>query len=336
MVSYVLRRILLMIPTMIGITLLLFVVMRLAPGDPATLAVGTVGMGAEGAAMQAESNMEDAITKFRKKYKLDEPLLVQYGYWIGSVARLDFGNEFFRPNVKVRDELWRRMQVTVPLSLVSVILSYLIALPIGILTAVKRGSVADKTATLSVFLLYSLPNFWAGLMLILIFGKTGLGWLPVLGLHDKDAASFTTFRYVMDVVHHAILPVAVLTYGGLAYLSRQMRGGMLEVIRQDYIRTARAKGLSERVVVYKHALRNSLIPVVTLFAGILPILIGGSVIVETIFTIPGMGLYAFEGLVQRDYNVVMGTVTASAFMTLVGFLISDVTYALVDPRIAYD
>jgi peptide/nickel transport system permease protein len=335
-VSYVVRRILLMIPTMIGITLLLFVVMRLAPGDPATLAAGAVGLGAEGSAMQTDSNVEDAITKFRKKYKLDEPLLVQYGYWIGSVARLDFGYEFFRPNVAVRDELWNRMKVTVPLSLVSVILSYLIALPIGILTAVKRGSLADKSATLTVFLLYSLPNFWAGLMLILVFGRTGLGWLPVLGLHDKDAASFTTMQYVWDVIVHSILPVAVLTYGGLAYLSRQMRGGMLEVIRQDYIRTARAKGLSERVVVLKHALRNSLIPVVTLFAGILPILIGGSVIVETIFTIPGMGLYAFEGLVQRDYNVVMATVTASAFMTLVGFLISDVTYAIVDPRIAYD
>jgi peptide/nickel transport system permease protein len=173
-------------------------------------------------------------------------------------------------------------------------------------------------------------------MLILVFGATGLDWLPVLGLHDKDAATFTRWEYIQDVILHAILPIAVLTYGGLAYLSRQMRGGMLEVVRQDYIRTARAKGLSERVVVFKHALRNSLIPVVTLFAGILPILIGGSVIVETIFTIPGMGLYAFEGLVQRDYNVVMATATASALMTLVGFLISDVTYALVDPRIAYD
>jgi len=171
---------------------------------------------------------------------------------------------------------------------------------------------------------------------ILAFGATGLDILPVLGLHDKDAASFTTAQYVWDTIVHSILPVAILTYGGLAYLSRQMRVGMLEVIRQDYIRTARAKGLSERVVVLKHALRNSLIPVVTLLASILPILIGGSVIVETIFTIPGMGLYAFDGLVQRDYNVVMATATAAAFMTLIGFLLSDVAYALVDPRIAYD
>jgi peptide/nickel transport system permease protein len=335
MLAYTLRRILLMLPTMLGITLLLFVVMRLAPGDPAALAAGTIGTGTAGST-QAASNIEDAITKFRKTYRLDEPMLVQYGHWIASVARFDFGQEFFRPSVAVRDELWKRLQVTVPLSFVSIFLSYLIALPLGILSVVKRGSAIDKVASLWVFILYSLPNFWAGLMLILLFGATGFDWFPVLGLHDKDAASFSRWEYVKDTLWHAVLPIAVLTYGGLAYLSRQMRGGLLEVVRQDYIRTARAKGLSERVVVLKHALRNSLIPVVTLFAGILPTLIGGSVIVETIFTIPGMGLYAYEGLVQRDYNVVMATATVSAFMTLVGFLVSDLTYALVDPRIAYD
>ncbi len=236
----------------------------------------------------------------------------------------------------VRDELWERMKVTVPLSLVSVILSYLIAIPLGIFSAVKRGTLLDTVLTVGTFLLFSLPTFWAGLMLIILFGATGFDVLPVLGLHDKDAANFARWEYAKDLVLHAILPVACLTYGSFAYLSRQMRVGMLDVIRQDFIRTARAKGLAEKVVVLKHALRNSLIPVVTLFASILPALIGGSVIVETIFTIPGMGLYAFEGLVQRDYNVVMATVTASAVMTLVGFLVSDITYALVDPRIAYD
>ena len=335
MASYIFRRVLLMFPTMIGITLLLFAIMRLAPGDPAALAAGAVGDAGSGS-LQTSSNVEDAVTKFRKRYKLDEPILVQYGFWLKSVAQLDFGNEFFRPNVAVRDELWERMKVTIPLSLVSVILSYLIAVPLGIFSAVKRGTFLDNVMTVFTFLLFSLPTFWAGLMLIILFGATGLDILPVLGLHDKDAASFTGWQNTKDLILHAILPVACLTYGSFAYLSRQMRVGMLDVIRQDFIRTARAKGLSEKVVVLKHALRNSLIPVVTLFASILPALIGGSVIVETIFTIPGMGLYAFEGLVQRDYNVVMATVTASALMTLVGFLVSDITYALVDPRIAYD
>ena len=194
----------------------------------------------------------------------------------------------------------------------------------------------DGGLTVLLFVLYSIPTFWAGLMLILVFGRTGLDWLPVLGLHDKDAASFGPVKYAWDVVLHSILPIATLTYGSLAYLSRQMRAGMLEVIRQDYIRTARAKGLSERVVVYKHALRNSMIPVLTLLASILPILIGGSVIVEAVFDIPGMGKYAFEGLLRRDFYIVMATTIFVGIMTQLGILLSDITYSLVDPRIRHD
>ncbi|MFT5081371.1 MAG: peptide/nickel transport system permease protein, partial [Planctomycetota bacterium] len=162
---------------------------------------------------------------------------------------------------------------------------------------------------------------------------TGLDWLPVLGLHDKDAASMGRAEWTWDLVKHSILPVATLTYGSFAYLSRQMRAGMLDVIRQDYIRTARAKGMSERVVIYKHALRNSMIPVITLLASILPILIGGSVIVEKVFNIPGMGMYAFEGLLRRDFNIIMATTLFVGVMTQFGILMSDITYSLVDPRI---
>jgi peptide/nickel transport system permease protein len=329
--SYVLRRLLWRVPTLFGITLLLFVVMRLAPGDPATIRFGQVG-----GAMSQGTDFESAIAKFRQKYHLDEPVWTQYGYWVSDLVRLDFGQEFERPHVAVRDELWERLKVTVPLSVISVLLSYLIALPLGILSAVKQRSLGDRATTLVLFLLYSLPTFWAGLLLILIFGQTGLGWLPVLGLHDKDAALLTGWAWWKDLLLHCVLPVATLTYGGLAYLSRQMRVGMLEVVRQDYIRTARAKGLSEKVVVMRHALRNSLIPVVTVFATILPVLIGGAVLVESIFNIPGMGLYAFEGVLKRDYNVVMATTTMSAVMTLFGFLLSDILYAVVDPRISYD
>jgi peptide/nickel transport system permease protein len=333
--TYIFRRLLWMVPTMFGITVLLFCVMQLAPGDPAAVKFASV-TGSSGAGMQQGGNIEDAITKFRKKHHLDEPLVVQYGYWVWNVARLDFGNEFHRPAVAVRDELWERLKVTVPLSLVSVLLAYLLALPLGVLSAVKQGTWLDRITTGVLFLLYSVPTFWAGLMLILIFGATGLHWLPVIGLHDKDAANLEGWPYVRDVLMHCILPVATLTYGGLAYLSRQMRVGMLETVRQDFIRTARAKGLPEKVVIFRHALRNSLIPVITVFASILPILIGGSVIVETVFSIPGMGLYAFQGVVTRDYNVVMATTTMSALMTLLGFLVSDILYAVVDPRISYD
>jgi peptide/nickel transport system permease protein len=330
---YILRRILWMVPTMFGITILLMLVIQLAPGDPAAIATaGDLDMQGQSSAGDTQS----AYDKFRERFHLDEPIYVQYWEWVKNVAVLDFGSEFFQPNVRVSDELWRRLKITVPLSLIATLLSYLIALPLGIFSAVKRGSFWDKLITLGLFLLYSLPTFWAGLMLILAFGATGLEWFPVIGLHDKDAADMTTWQYVLDTIWHGVLPVATLTYGGVAYLSRQMRVGMLETIQQDYIRTARAKGLDRRKIIFKHALRNSMIPVITVFASILPILIGGSVLVETIFNIPGMGLYAFEGLVVRDYNIIMATVTFSAFMTLIGFLLSDILYAMVDPRIAYD
>ena len=253
----------------------------------------------------------------------------------GGLFLFELGDEW-QAKTPVADELLRRLKVTVPLSLASILLSYLIALPLGILSVQKRGTKTDGAMTIGLFVLYSIPTFWAGLMLILVFGKTGIDWLPVLGLHDKDADSFSTPQYVWDVLLHSILPVLTLTYASLAYLSRQMRAGMLDVIQQDYIRTARAKGLSERVVVYKHALRNSMIPVLTLLASILPILIGGSIIVEKVFDIPGMGKYAFDGLLRRDFNIVMATTVFVGVMTQLGILLSDITYALVDPRIRYD
>ena len=253
----------------------------------------------------------------------------------GGLLALDLGREM-QTKEDIVGEIWKRLKVTVPLSLISITLAYLIALPLGIFSVRRQGTVLDGAVTVVLFILYSIPTFWAALMLILAFGATGLDWLPVLGLHDKDAAELGFFAYAWDYILHIILPVTALTYGSFAYLSRQMRAGMLEVIRQDYIRTARAKGLSERVVIYKHALRNSMIPVLTLLASILPILIGGSVIIEKIFSIPGMGMYAFDGLLNRDFNVVMATTIFVGIMTQFGILLSDITYSLVDPRIRHD
>jgi len=252
----------------------------------------------------------------------------------GGLLTLDLGLEM-QTKTSVAEELGRRLKVTVPLALISTLLSYLIALPLGIFSVRRQGTPVDSAVTVVIFVLYSIPLFWAGLMMIIAFGATGLDWLPVLGLHDKDADTFGPWEYAWDMFLHVILPIATLTYGGLAYLSRQMRAGMLEVIRQDYIRTARAKGLSENVVIYKHALRNSMIPVITLLASILPILIGGSIIVERVFDIPGMGSYAFEGLLRRDFYIVMATTIFVGVMTQVGILLSDITYSIVDPRIRH-
>jgi len=253
----------------------------------------------------------------------------------GGLLCFDLGDEM-QAKTPVAPELVKRLKVTVPISLIAVFLSYLIALPLGIFSVQKHGTRIDGALTIVLFILYSIPTFWAGLMLILFFGKTGIDLLPVLGLHDKDADSLGRWAYLWDLAKHLVLPLTAYTYGSLAYLSRQMRAGMLDVIRQDYIRTARAKGLSERVVIYKHALRNSMIPVLTLLASILPILIGGSIIIEKVFDIPGMGKYAFQGLLRRDFNIVMATTIFVGIMTQLGILLSDITYSLVDPRIRHE
>ena len=352
MLPYVLRRLLLMIPTLIGITFVTFLVLQLAPGDPAEIQA----RGEASADATSAANLEAAIARFRREVLLDQPIWKQYLHYVGpfdlgarghrwfggsgekpwgGLVLGDFKRELLRPEVEIRDELARRLAVTVPLALVAVLLSYAIALPLGILSVVKRGTAFDALSVVLVFLLYALPTFWVALMLQLAFGRTGLGWLPILGLRDPDAADFSRWASLVDLAKHALLPIACLTYGGVAYLSRQMRAGMIEAISQDYVRTARAKGLSEKTVVLKHALRNSLIPVVTLFATVLPALIGGSVIVETIFDVPGMGRYAFEGLLQRDYFVVMATTTISAVLTCLGILASDLAYAWIDPRIRF-
>ena len=255
--------------------------------------------------------------------------------WNGLLV-LDLGDEFLRPGVSVAGELVERLRVTVPLAALSVLLSYLLAIPIGVYSAVRQGRPLEVASTLVLFMLYAIPTFWAGLLLQLAFGRAGLDWLPVLGLHDKDADQLSGWGYALDTAKHLVLPVVTYTYASLAYLSRQMRVGVVDAITQDYVRTARAKGLSEKVVVFKHVLRNSLIPVVTLLATILPILIGGSIIVEAVFDIPGMGKYAYDGLVNREYNVIMATTLFSALMTMLGMLLSDVLYAVVDPRIRYE
>ena len=353
MLQYIVRRLLWMVPTLLGITVVVFVVAHSMPGDPATVALGIGGTGE----MQEGVDVEARIAAFRKEHGLDLPLWKQYlnflgpfnlkenGHaWFGGsgvdpwegLLALDLGTELQNKNRSVMAEMGKRLKITVSLSLIAVLLSYLIAIPAGIVAAVRSGTRLDGAMTLVLFVLYSIPTFWGGLMLILIFGKAGLGWLPVLGLQSPDAETMSLGARVWDMGLHAVLPIATLTYGSLAYLSRQMRVGMIDVIHQDFIRTARAKGLSERVVVLKHALRNSLIPVITIFASILPILVGGSIIVETVFDIPGMGLYTYKGLLNRDYNIMMATVTFSAFMTLIGILMSDIAYGLADPRISYD
>jgi peptide/nickel transport system permease protein len=326
--SYLLQRILLLIPTLLGITLISFLIIQLAPGDPAEMRAGA----AEG---MSRAMADQIIQQTRALYGLDRPLHEQYLSWLGRIVTLDFGMsiEDRRP---VWDRLKERIPVSIQLSLLSLFFAYVISIPLGMYSAVRQYSPTDKVVTVALFMLYSLPNFWvATLAIVYLGGGDFLDLFPVVGLTSYGAGNLPWWQALADRAWHLVLPVTCLTYYTLALLSRYMRSSMLEVVRQDYIRTARAKGLSERAVVFGHAARNSLIPIVTLMADLLPALIGGSIVIETIFSIPGMGLLLWEAMQFRDYPVIMAVFTISAFLTLLGILLADLLYTVVDPRIQY-
>jgi len=338
MSSYLLQRLLLMIPTFIGVTLIGFLIMRLAPGDPAELrAAGGLG-GARDAVISKDKQgaLDEALAQWRALYGLDKPLYVQYAVWMKNLATLDFG-ESFKDNQPVWDRIAERVPVTVTLNLWSIFVVYLIAIPLGIYSATHANSVGDYTTTLAAFVLFAVPLVWAATMaIVFICGGDFYYLFPPGGLESLDVTDhWPAWEKFKDRAWHLFLPVVLLSYDGFAGLSRYMRSSMLEVLRQDYVQVARAKGLKERVVVFKHVLRNSLIPQVTILASILPGLIGGSIIIETIFSLPGLGQLGFDAVRARDYPMVMALFTVSAVLTLIGILISDLLLALVDPRIAF-
>lgn len=256
----------------------------------------------------------------------------QFGRWMLRFVRFDFG-ESYKYKRPVKDLLLERVQPTLVLNGTSLALAFLIAVPIGIFSAVRRGTLRDRVTTTTLFLLYSLPSFWAASMFIwLLTSKDGL---PAFFFKSQDHDTLSNWGQLVDIAKHCVLPIIALTYAEVAYTSRQMRTGMLDVIRQDYIRTARAKGLPERTVIWKHAVRNGLIPVLTLLGTTLSAAFTGSVIIETIFSIDGIGKLAFEAIENRDYPLIMAELVIASFLTLAGYLISDITYAVVDPRIEF-
>lgn len=321
MLNYLARRFLMMIPLLIGITLISFVVIHLAPGEPTD--------------MQTQLNPEvstELRNRLRDQYGLDKPLVVQYGEWLGRFVRLDFGNSFSQDRRPVLDKIVERLPITISINLLSIFAILATAIPIGIYSATHRGSLFDRLTTILVFIGFAAPSFWLALLLMDFFGVR-LGLLPIAGLKSLDYDSLSSFGKIMDLGRHLLLPVFISTFGGLAGFSRYMRSNMLEVIRQDYILTARAKGLSEQAVIYRHALRNALLPVITILGLSVPGLIGGSVIFETIFAIPGMGKLFYDGVMMRDYPLIMGILVMGAILTLIGNLLADLCYAFADPRI---
>lgn len=323
MSAYIIKRLLLMAPLLLGITLITFAVIHLAPGEPVDMET----------AMNPKISAETR-ERLRKFYDLDKPLPVQYAKWLGRLARLDFGTSFAPDKRPVIDKIKERIPITLSINVIALILEFGLALPIGILAATHRNTLIDKAVTVFVFVGFAVPTFWLALLLMYTLGvKYSL--LPISGLYSLGSEQWGFWARLGDVARHLVLPVFVGLFGSLAGLSRYMRSTMLEVIGQDYITTARAKGLSERVVIYRHALRNALLPVITLLGFSLPGLIGGSVIFETIFAIPGMGQLFYQGVMSRDYPLVMGILVIGAGLTLIGNLLADVCYAVADPRIRH-
>jgi peptide/nickel transport system permease protein len=329
MKGYLIRRFLHIIPTLLGITLITFLIIQLAPGNPAMLKLQMAGQDQMG----EKAITAEIIEQTKKLYGLDKPLPVQYLLWIKRVATLDFGTSY-KDHRPVWDKILERLPVTIQINLISIFIVYLVAIPFGVFSATHPDSTSDRLLTLLFFFLYSLPSFWVAVLLIMLLGGGEfLDIFPVYGINSIGAENLSFLPWLGDRLWHFVLPVFCLTYGGLAFLSRLTRASVLEVVREDYIRTARAKGLSERVVIFKHAFRNALLPLITLLASLLPSMIGGSVIIESIFSIPGMGLLAFEAVLGRDYPVIMAVATISAILTLIGLLFSDIMYAALDPRI---
>jgi len=308
---------------LLGISLISFAVIHLAPGSPV-----------ESMTTLDPKVSFEAREKLIAQYGLDRPVYVQYLDWVRRIVMLDFGTSY-RDGQRVIVKIAQRIPVTLLINVLSVILILLIAIPIGVTSAVRSNSLYDRSMTVFVFIGFAMPGFWLALMLVSFFGIS-LGWLPVQGIVSLDFDSLSFLGKTLDVSRHLALPVFVSCFGGLAGMSRYIRNNMLEVLHKDYIRTARAKGLDEKTVVYKHALKNAILPVITILGLSVPGLIGGSVIFESIFGIPGMGRLFYESVMGRDYPVIMAILVAGAFLTLIGNLLADISYSLADPRIRYE
>lgn len=352
-----------MIPTLIGITFITFMIMKMAPGDPIQLKLMFAGESLSPDALSALLKSQEPPIKLSKgylsltkaisntihgrddgfaDYEKDETYkaikwagenTVFYLKWVGNIMRLDFGRSQ-KDRRPVIDKIKDSIGITLLINIITIFIIYTVSIPLGVWSALRKGTVMDQVVMVKLFIFYSLPTFWVATMLLAYYASGDyFDLFPLIGYKSDNFEQFGFFAKILDVAWHLVLPVIASTIGGFAFLTRFARSNFLDVIGQDYIRTARAKGLSRNTVLYKHGLRNALIPFVTLMGTLLPGLLGGSVIIEQIFSINGMGMLAFESVLVRDHNVIMAIATIGAFLTLLGLLLSDLMYVVIDPRI---
>jgi len=321
LIKYIARRLIIMLPELWIITIIVFTLMQLSPGtfldqyklDP--------------------SISKETLQSMAKELGLDKPAVVQYFYWFGKLLRLDFGYSFYyrRP---VIDLISERLLGTFVLSLYSFVLSWIIGIILGVVSALKKYTLTDKILTVVAFSGLALPGFFLALLLLYMAARTG--WFPVAGMYSPETVRLDVWNAFLDIFRRLQLPAFTLTFGGFAGLMRYQRGTLLDVLNEDYVEFARAKGMPERVVIYKHALRNAINPLVTMFGGSLAGLLSGAVITETIFSWPGLGRLTYQALLQKDYYVVMASTVISVVLLVLGNLVGDILLAAVDPRIRYE
>jgi len=318
---------------LIGISLISFFIMHLAPGD----------ITSNEASFNPRAS-EESRQKLREIYNLDKPVIVQYGLWLQRISKLDFGNSF---SSHQRPVLWQEkdkngnitkgliqeaLPITLMINLLGILIIFSISIVLGTLASVRQNTWVDRSITLFVFVGFAIPGFWLALLLMYWTGVVNQ-WLPISGLHSPGYLNLSATAQFLDLLKHLALPVFISSLSGLAGISLYVRNGMLEVLNQDFITTARAKGINEKRVVFVHALKNAILPLITIVGLSIPGLIGGSVIAESIFAIPGMGKLFYDAVLMRDFPVIMGILTIGSFLTLIGNLLADLGYAWADPRV---
>jgi peptide/nickel transport system permease protein len=333
MLSYTFKRIGLLFLTLWGISLISFFMIQLAPGSPLDMKL----MNDPSGSLSDQSGItEEAREQLAKLYHLDKPIVTRYFLWLGDIAQLEFG-ESFTDHRPVIEKIKERVPVSLIFGITSIVVALFIGIPLGLLAARFRNTWIDGSISILGIAMYSMPSYVLGILLITFLGGGDfLNLFPIFGIQSDDFEKLSFLDQVLDRTHHFILPCLCYSIGGLAFITQQQRASLIDALSQDYIRTARAKGLSEWLVYMKHAFRNSLIPIATIVGGMVPGILGGAVIVERLFTIPGLGLLAYESILQRDYPMIMATFMMTSFLSLLGYFLSDIIYVLIDPRINFE
>lgn len=336
MLKYLLKRLLLIIPTLLGISICCFIIIQFLPGGPIEEAIQKISSKDKSGGLSTTRVNQKEVERLKKIYGFDKPPVVQYFIWLSKVIRGDFG-ESFRTYRPVLQEIIERVPVSLIFGLTGFLISYIICIPLGIKKSLKHNTLFDATTSVIVYIGYSIPGFALGVLLLVLFGGgTFLNLFPLSGFVSDNFEYLKWYEKIFDVIHHMVLPVLCYTIGGFAVLTIVMKNSLMEELGKDYIKTAMAKGLSYKQTIFRHALRNALIPIATGIGGLFSVFFAGSILIEKVFSIPGMGLLGYESMLQRNYPVVLGIIMIQSFFNLLGRIVSDISLVLVDPRITFE